>query len=156
MKIEMNWPFTPFSVYVPEPYPSIHNHLTCVLNSKNYVKDCLEPCTCMIFYIFLSSFVYPEQTHLFLTSDRAKKFDVHLTKLSKYVEALPSKKPQQLRNELLTNERSSGATLKISQIHRNSSELGSQKFDDRSKNVGLSKRSRTSATEPRVCKTRIY
>ncbi|XP_047970375.1 uncharacterized protein LOC125213724 isoform X2 [Salvia hispanica] len=86
----------------------------------------------------------------FKASDRAKKFDVHLTKLSKYVEALPSKKPQQLRNELLTNERSSGATLKISQIHRNSSELGSQKFDDRSKNVGLSKRSRTSATEPRA------
>ncbi|KAG6417371.1 hypothetical protein SASPL_119525 [Salvia splendens] len=86
----------------------------------------------------------------FKASDRAKKFDEHLTKLSKYVEALPSKKPQQLRNELLTNERSSGATLKISQIHRNSSELGSQKFDDRSKNVGLSKRSRTSATEPRA------
>ncbi|XP_057803647.1 uncharacterized protein LOC131018971 isoform X2 [Salvia miltiorrhiza] len=83
-------------------------------------------------------------------SGRAKKFDEHLSKLNKYVEALPSKKPQQLRNELLTNERSSGATLKISQIHRNSSELGSQKFDDRSKNVGLSKRSRTSTTEPRA------
>ncbi|KAL1557763.1 hypothetical protein AAHA92_08306 [Salvia divinorum] len=86
----------------------------------------------------------------FKASGRAKKFDEHLTKLSKYVEALPSKKPQQLRNELLTNERSSGATLKISQIHRNSSELGSLKFDERSKNVGLSKRSRTSATEPRA------
>ncbi|XP_042043167.1 uncharacterized protein LOC121788581 isoform X1 [Salvia splendens] len=86
----------------------------------------------------------------FKASGRAKKFDEHLNKLSKYVEGLPSKKPQQLRNEQLTNERSSGATLKISQIHRNSSELGSQKFDDRSKNVGLSKLSRTSTNEPRA------
>ncbi|KAL1544449.1 hypothetical protein AAHA92_21300 [Salvia divinorum] len=84
----------------------------------------------------------------FKASGRAKKFDEHLSKLNKYVEALPSKKPQQLRNEQLTNERSSGATLKISQIHRNSSELG--RFDDRSKNVGLSKRSRTSTNEPRA------
>lgn len=81
---------------------------------------------------------------------RAKKLDEHLNKLNKYVDAFPPKKPQQQRNELLTNERSSGATLKISQMHRNSSELGSQKFDDRSKNVGLSKRSRTSTTEPRA------
>ncbi|XP_041992048.1 uncharacterized protein LOC121742961 isoform X1 [Salvia splendens] len=86
----------------------------------------------------------------FKANGRAKKFDEHLNKLSKYVEALPSKKPQQLRNEQLSNERSSGATLKISQIHRNSSELGGQKFDDRSKNVGLSKRSRTSTNEPRA------
>ncbi|XP_047979311.1 uncharacterized protein LOC125221228 [Salvia hispanica] len=86
----------------------------------------------------------------FKASGRARKFDEHLNKLSKYVEALPSKKPQQLRNEQLSNERSSGATLKISQIHRNSSELGSQKFDVRSKNVGLSKRSRTSTNEPRA------
>lgn len=101
------------------------------------------------------SFYNSETTLLFFTSGRAKKLDEHLNKLNKYVDAFPPKKPQQQRNELLTNERSSGATLKISQMHRNSSELGSQKFDDRSKNVGLSKRSRTSTTEPRVCKNRI-
>lgn len=106
---------------------------------------------CLIVCDFLSSLCVLKQILLFLTSGRAKKFDEHLTKLTKYVEALPSKKPQQQRNELLTNERSSGATLKISQMHRNSSDLGNQKFEDRSKNVGLSKRSRTSTTEPRVC-----
>ncbi|KAH6756497.1 hypothetical protein C2S53_002248 [Perilla frutescens var. hirtella] len=82
-------------------------------------------------------------------SGRAKKLDEQITKLNKYVESLSSKKPQQQRNELLTNERSSGGTLKISQMHRNSSELASQKFDDRSKNVGLNKRSRTTTTESR-------
>ncbi|KAG8380646.1 hypothetical protein BUALT_Bualt06G0037400 [Buddleja alternifolia] len=83
-------------------------------------------------------------------SARAKKLDEHLNKLNKYFEVMPSKKQQQ-RNEMLTNERSSGSTFKIgSQMHRNPSELGSQKFDDRPKNGGVNKRSRTSVAETRA------
>ncbi|GFP88827.1 hypothetical protein PHJA_001026400 [Phtheirospermum japonicum] len=83
-------------------------------------------------------------------SGRAKKLDDHLSKLNKYFEAVSSKKQQQ-RNEMLTNERSSGPTLKIgSLIHRNTTEFGSQKFDDRPKNVGLNKRVRTSVAENRA------
>ncbi|KAI3470617.1 hypothetical protein Pfo_027280 [Paulownia fortunei] len=83
-------------------------------------------------------------------SGRAKKLDDHLNKLNKYFEAMSSKKQQQ-RNEMLTNERSSGSTLKIgSLIHRNPTEFGSQKFDDRPKNVGLNKRVRTSVAETRA------
>ncbi|KAL0322125.1 UNVERIFIED_CONTAM: hypothetical protein Scaly_2508900 [Sesamum calycinum] len=83
-------------------------------------------------------------------SGRAKKLDEHLNKLNKYFEAMPSRKQQQ-RNELLMNERSSGSTLKIgSQIHRNPSELGGQKFEDRPKNPGLNKRLRTSVAETRA------
>ncbi|KAI3458839.1 hypothetical protein Pfo_015502 [Paulownia fortunei] len=87
---------------------------------------------------------------------RAKKLDEHLNKLNKFFEAMPSKKQQQ-RNELLTNERSSGSTLKTgSQIHRNPSELGSQKFDDRPKNVVLNKRLRTSMAETRAeCRNNV-
>lgn len=60
-------------------------------------------------------------------------------------------KKQQQRNEMLTNERSSGSTLKIGPLmHRNTAEFGSQKFDDRPKN-GLNKRLRTSVAETRVC-----
>ncbi|XP_051142771.1 uncharacterized protein LOC127259459 isoform X2 [Andrographis paniculata] len=87
-------------------------------------------------------------------SGRAKKLDEHLNKLNKYVETMPPKKkkpPQQQRNELMTNERSSGSTLKIgSQMHRNASELGSQKYDDRPKSAGLNKRLRTSVAENRA------
>ncbi|XP_011076941.1 uncharacterized protein LOC105161066 isoform X3 [Sesamum indicum] len=82
-------------------------------------------------------------------SGRVKKLDEHLNKLNKFFEAMPYKKQQQ-RNELLMNERSSGSTLKIgSQIHRNPSELASQKFEDRPKN-GLNKRLRTSVAETRA------
>ncbi|KAH6802979.1 hypothetical protein C2S51_034425 [Perilla frutescens var. frutescens] len=83
-------------------------------------------------------------------SSRAKKLDDQLNKLNKYIEAMSSKKQQQ-RNEILTNERSSGSTLKIgSLMHRNPTEFGSQKFDDRPKNGGLNKRLRTSVAETRA------
>ncbi|KZV55280.1 hypothetical protein F511_06757 [Dorcoceras hygrometricum] len=79
-------------------------------------------------------------------SGRAKRFDEHLNKLHKYIDAVTCKKQQRL--ELMTNERSSGSTLKIgSQMHRNPSELGNQKLDDRPKNVVLNKRMRSSVTE---------
>ncbi|EPS67048.1 hypothetical protein M569_07729, partial [Genlisea aurea] len=84
-------------------------------------------------------------------SGRAKKLDEHLSKLNKYVEALPSKKQQQQqhRGDMLTSERSSSSNLKIgSQMHRNPPEP-SQKFDDRAKNGVLNKRLRTSMAENR-------
>ncbi|KAK6138026.1 hypothetical protein DH2020_028222 [Rehmannia glutinosa] len=86
-------------------------------------------------------------------SGRAKRLDDHLNKLNKYCESMSSKKQQ--RNEMLTNERSSASTLKIgSLIHRNPTEFGSQKLDDRAKNVGLNKRLRTSVAETRAeCRT---
>lgn len=89
-----------------------------------------------------------------LTSGRVQKFGERITRLNKYVDGIgiPSKKPQQLRNELFT----SSSTLKDGQIHRNTSEVGSQKFEDRPKNVGLNKRLRTSTTETRVRKNRTY
>ncbi|KAL6503658.1 hypothetical protein OROGR_025581 [Orobanche gracilis] len=82
------------------------------------------------------------------TLGRAKKLDDHLSKLNKYCEDMSSKKQQ--RNEMLTNERTSGSTLKTgSQIHRNNADFGSQKFDERAKNVTRSKRLRTSVAETR-------
>ncbi|KAK4435926.1 hypothetical protein Salat_0756200 [Sesamum alatum] len=82
-------------------------------------------------------------------SGRAKKLDDHLNKLNKYCETVSSKKQQQ-RNDMLTNERT-GSTLKIgSLVHRNPTEFGSQKFDDRPKSVGLNKRLRTSVAETRA------
>ncbi|XP_011102063.1 uncharacterized protein LOC105180111 isoform X2 [Sesamum indicum] len=85
----------------------------------------------------------------FKASGRAKKLDDHLNKLNKYCEAVSSKKQQQ-RNDMITNERS-GSTLKIgSLVHRNPTEFGSQKFDDRPKSVGLNKRLRTSVAETRA------
>ncbi|KAL7148114.1 hypothetical protein ABFS83_06G156300 [Erythranthe nasuta] len=83
-------------------------------------------------------------------SGRAKKLDDHLSKLNKFVESVSSKKQQQ-RNEILTNERSSGSNLKSgSLMHRNPSEFGNQKFDDRPKNGGVNKRLRTSVAETRA------
>ncbi|KAK6144631.1 hypothetical protein DH2020_021451 [Rehmannia glutinosa] len=51
--------------------------------------------------------------------------------------------------------KASASTLKIgSLIHRNPTEFGSQKLDDRAKNVGLNKRLRTSVAETRAeCRT---
>ncbi|XAR53508.1 hypothetical protein NMG60_11022095 [Bertholletia excelsa] len=81
--------------------------------------------------------------------DRAKKLDEHLHKLNKYVEVLSSRKQQ--RNELSTNERSGGLNLKMgNQMHRNPTDLGGQRLEDRSKNVLLNKRVRSSVTETRV------
>ncbi|CAA0829269.1 Unknown protein [Striga hermonthica] len=82
-------------------------------------------------------------------SGRAKKLDDHLIKLNKYVEV--SSKKQQQRSEMLANERISGSILKIgSLIHRNTTEFGSQKFDERPKNGGLNKRLRTSVADNRA------
>ncbi|EPS63070.1 hypothetical protein M569_11718, partial [Genlisea aurea] len=82
-------------------------------------------------------------------SGRAKKWDEHISKLNKYLEALPSKK-QPHRGDILTSDRSYSSTLRIgSQMHRSPSD-SSQKFDDRTKNVGLSKRLRTSMTDTRT------
>lgn len=80
-------------------------------------------------------------------SGRAKKLDEHLHKLGKYVEA--SKKQQ--RNELLTNDRSGSACLKIgNQMNRSPSDIVLQKLEDRSKNGTLNKRVRTSVAETRA------
>ncbi|KAM7463800.1 hypothetical protein LguiA_031921 [Lonicera macranthoides] len=80
---------------------------------------------------------------------RAKKLDEHLHKLTKYCDAITSKKQQ--RNEILTNERSNGLNLKMGAlIHRNPPDLVSQKLEDRPKNVLLNKRVRTSVAETRA------
>ncbi|XP_022889525.1 uncharacterized protein LOC111405065 isoform X2 [Olea europaea var. sylvestris] len=82
-------------------------------------------------------------------SGRAKKLDEHLNKLNKYFDGINSKKLQ--RNELSTNERSVSSNLKIgTQVNRSSLDLGNQKFEDRPKNVILSKRVRTSVAETRT------
>ncbi|KAK6135917.1 hypothetical protein DH2020_030335 [Rehmannia glutinosa] len=89
----------------------------------------------------------------FLASGRARKLDEHLNKLNEFRDAMPmpSKKQKRQRNELLTNERSSGSTLKTgSQMHGKPSDSGNQKFDDRPKSVVLNKRIRTSIAEARV------
>ncbi|KAK6136006.1 hypothetical protein DH2020_030278 [Rehmannia glutinosa] len=86
----------------------------------------------------------------FLASGRARKLDEHLNKLNEFSDAMPSKKQKRQRNELLTNGRSSGSTLKTgSQMHGNPSDSGNQKVDDRPKNVVLNKRIRTSIAEAR-------
>lgn len=80
--------------------------------------------------------------------------DEHLHKLSKYFEATTSKKQQ--RNEQLSNERSGSSSLKMgNQMHRNPSDIVHQKLEDRSKNVILNKRVRTSVAETRVCSLHI-
>ncbi|KAK6156273.1 hypothetical protein DH2020_010521 [Rehmannia glutinosa] len=89
----------------------------------------------------------------FLASGRARKLDEHLNKLNEFCDdmPMPSKKQKRQRNELSTNERSSGSTLKTgSQMHGNPSDSGNQKVDDRPKNVVLNKRIRTSMAEARV------
>ncbi|XP_010244738.1 PREDICTED: uncharacterized protein LOC104588490 isoform X2 [Nelumbo nucifera] len=80
--------------------------------------------------------------------DRAKTLSDSLSKLDKYCEALDSRKQRQ-RNELLSNERSSGTNLlKIgSQMHQNRSDLVGQRLEERTKNVVPNKRVRTSIAE---------
>lgn len=79
-----------------------------------------------------------------------KKLDESIYKLSKYSEALNSKKQQ--RSELM-NERT-GSNLKMgSQLHRNTSDLSAHRLEDRAKNASLNKRFRSTVTEHRVsCK----
>ena len=74
-----------------------------------------------------------------------------LLKLNKYCEAMNLKK--QHRSEVLMNERSSGSNLtKMGiQLHRNTSDLGTQRLEDRTKNIVLNKRVRSSVAELRVC-----
>lgn len=80
----------------------------------------------------------------------SKIMEERLYKLKQYSESTTSKKQQ--RGELLTNERSGGPTLKIgNQIHRNPSDIISQKMEDRPKNVILNRRVRTSLADARVC-----
>ncbi|KAH9769067.1 hypothetical protein KPL71_011853 [Citrus sinensis] len=81
---------------------------------------------------------------------RAKRFDESLHKLTKYAEALNSKKQQ--RNEMLTNERSGGTNLlKMGSLsQRNSSDLLPQRLDGRTKNAVLNKRVRSSVAETRA------
>lgn len=81
---------------------------------------------------------------------RAKRFDESLHKLTKYVEALNSKKQQ--RNEMLTNERSGGTNLlKMGSLsQRNSPDLLPQRLEGRTKNVVLNKRVRSSVAETRA------
>lgn len=69
---------------------------------------------------------------------RTKRLDESLNKLNKYCEALVLKRQQ-------TNERSGGSNLlKMgAQSHRSSSDLVTQKLEERSKNFGLNKRART-------------
>ncbi|XP_031115676.1 uncharacterized protein LOC116019553 [Ipomoea triloba] len=79
-------------------------------------------------------------------SGRAKKFDELLHKLNKFGEV--TKKP--LRNEALTNERSGSSNLKMgTQVHRGLSDQVTLKTEDRTKNVSLNKRVRTSVAETR-------
>lgn len=83
-------------------------------------------------------------------------FDEYLHKLNKYSEALNSRKQQ--RTEVITNERSSGLNLlKIgNQSSRNPGELVSPKMEERTKNVVLKKRVRTSVAEIRVCTLQTF
>lgn len=78
--------------------------------------------------------------------------DESLHKLNKYCEALNSKKQQ--RTELLANERPGGSSLlKIGSLsQRNSPDVLPQRLEDRTKNVVLNKRVRSSVAETRVCK----
>lgn len=80
---------------------------------------------------------------------RAKRLDESLQKLIKY-EAFGSKKPQ--RSDMLTTDRSGGANLlKMgSLVHRNTPDLVSQRLEDRTKNVVLNKRVRSSVAELRA------
>ncbi|KAL5568604.1 hypothetical protein UlMin_025179 [Ulmus minor] len=81
---------------------------------------------------------------------RAKKLDESLHKLNKYCEASNLKKQQ--RNEMITNERSGGLNLLKIGTHnpRNPSDPAIQKVEDRTKNLVLNKRVRSSVAEIRA------
>ena len=87
---------------------------------------------------------------------RGKIFDESLQKLNQYCEVFNSKKQQ--RNEIITNERSGGFNLlKIgTQSSRNPIELVNQKMEERTKNVVMNKRVRSSVAEIRVCKLQFF
>lgn len=89
--------------------------------------------------------------HFFPTRNKVKMFNECLLRCHKFSEELISKKQQ--RNEMVLNERTGGANfLKMGmQTQRNSSDLGTQRLDDRTKNIVLNKRVRSSVAELRVC-----
>lgn len=80
---------------------------------------------------------------------RIKRLDESIDKLNKYCDALNLRKQQ--RNDLLPNEKSVGLnSLKMgTQIHRSSPDLVSQRLEDRTKNVVMNKRVRTSMADIR-------
>ncbi|KAL7198351.1 hypothetical protein ACSBR2_020784 [Camellia fascicularis] len=83
--------------------------------------------------------------------DRAKMLGESISKVDKYRKALISSKKQQ-RNDLLSNERSGGASVsKVgSQILRNPNDHATQRFEDkttRTTGLGLKKRIRTSMAD---------
>eukprot|EP00258_Populus_trichocarpa_P046232 XP_024462251.1 uncharacterized protein LOC7490896 isoform X2 [Populus trichocarpa] len=82
--------------------------------------------------------------------NRAKMWNENLLRLQKFPEDLNSKNQQ--RSEMLMNERSGGSNfLKMgTQIHRNPSDLGTQRLEDRTKTIVLNKRVRSSVAESRV------
>ncbi|GLT57049.1 hypothetical protein SLA2020_300510 [Shorea laevis] len=81
---------------------------------------------------------------------RTKKLDESLQILNKYFEPPGSKKQQ--RNEILTTDRSGGSNLlKMgSLMHRNPPDLVNQRLEDRTKNLVLNKRVRSSVAELRA------
>ncbi|KAF9684699.1 hypothetical protein SADUNF_Sadunf04G0145700 [Salix dunnii] len=82
--------------------------------------------------------------------DRAKLLRESLSKLERYRVALYSKKRQ--RSELSLNERSNLANVaKVAgQIHRNPHDIMTQRLEDRTKSIGLSKRARISVADVRA------
>lgn len=79
---------------------------------------------------------------------RVKRLEESLNKLNKYSDVSINSKKQQ-RTELLSTERSN--LLKIgTQVHRQSHDLATQRLEDRTKNVVLNKRVRTSVAETRA------
>ncbi|CAK7325235.1 unnamed protein product [Dovyalis caffra] len=81
---------------------------------------------------------------------RIKMWNESLLRCHKFSEELNSKNQQ--RSEMLMNERSGGSNfLKMgTEIHRNPSDLGTQRSEDRTKNTVLNKRVRSSVAELRV------
>ncbi|KAK4835115.1 hypothetical protein QYF36_005437 [Acer negundo] len=80
---------------------------------------------------------------------RVKRLEDSIHKLTKYCESSNSKKQQ--RNEMLTNERSGGLNLlKGTLMQRNSPDLLTQRLEDRTKNIVLNKRVRSSVAETRA------
>lgn len=82
--------------------------------------------------------------------DRAKKLRESIVKLDKYEEVLNSKKRQ--RNDISPSERVGGVNLVKtgSQVHRNASDVLTQRSEDRAKIAGLNKRVRSSVADVRV------
>lgn len=94
-------------------------------------------------------FLLKMKQFFFCTRNRIKMLNGCLLRCHKFSEELKN----QQRNEMLMNERSGGSNfLKVgTQIHRNPSDLGTQRLEDRTKTPVLNKRVRSSVAELRVC-----